>query len=309
MIPNLKLLVFLFFILSMVIIPVSCNKNSSKETIDIDADSQKSFCETLDVEVFENGNEECPSSKRNTFFREIVAITTFDSVKFKSDEGISFFIKGVKTYNESETHLGQKAVFVFGRCVEENETENEDDCSATFYGYDFSLFNFDALIDRKWRMFHVEGFYGSIHADGIGRYLVVIKEDSGRFIAAYAKGVVNEDHENDWDVKVWPSELVPDITSEVLHPENCVPFQCREIKDGMYDDVYRDVLVAPPVKFNRKGKSVTVKNDGKEKELDGYIYTISTNVKVHEKDPDKMLHDTGKQYQYDFQILNTEALK
>jgi len=43
MIPNLKLLVFLFFILTMVIIPVSCNKNSSKETADVDADSQKSF--------------------------------------------------------------------------------------------------------------------------------------------------------------------------------------------------------------------------------------------------------------------------
>jgi len=309
MMSELKLMFFSVFILSMVIIPVSCNKNSSKETADVDADGQKSFCETLDVEVFENGNEECPSYKENTSFRTIVAGPHFDSVKFKGDEGLSFFIKGIKTYNESETHLGQKAVFVFGRCVEENKTENEDDCSVTFYGYDFSIFDSNSLIGRKWRLFYVEGFYGSVHADGISRELIVIKEDSVRFVAAYAKGVVNEDHENDWDVKVWPSKLIPDITSEVLHPENCVPFQCREIRQAMYDIVYTDVMVAPPVKFNRNGKSVTVKNDGKEKELDGYIYTISANMKVHEKDPDKMIFDTGKQYQYDFQILNTEALK
>jgi len=77
----------------------------------------------------------------------------------------------------------------------------------------------------------------------------------------------------------------------------------------MYDVVYPDVLVAPPVKFNRNGKSVIVKNDGEEKKLDGYIYTISDNMKVHEKDPDQMIFDTGKKYQYNFQILNTEALK
>jgi hypothetical protein len=290
----------------MVIIPVSCNKNSSKETADVDADSQKSFCETLDVEIFENGNGECPSIiKAGMIFKQIVFYSDYDSTLLRQESGLTVTIKEASLAENinSEKYLKIKAI----GSEQENSTE-EHVWSISFSGYDSSIFDPDALIGRKWRLFLVDGFYGSIHADGISREFIVIKEDSGRLIAVSAKRVVNEDHENDWDVKIWPSKLVPDITSEVLHPENCVPFQCREIKDGMYDDIYRDVLVAPPVKFNRNGKSVIVKN-GEEKKLDGYIYTISDNMKIHEKDPDKMIFDTGKKYQYNFQILNTEALK
>lgn len=307
MMSELKLMFFSVFILSMVIIPVSCNKNSSKETADVDGDSQKSFCETLDVEIFENGNEECPSViKAGMIFKQIVFYSDYESTLLKQESGLTVTIEEASL---AENINSEKYLKIKATSPDEKDGDKKNVWTIAFSGYDSSVFNPDALIGRKWLLFYVEGFYGSIHADGIGRSLAVIKEDSGQIVAIYAKGVVNEDHENDWDVKIWPSKLVPDITSEVLHPENCVPFQCREIADGMYDDIYRDVLVAPPVKFNRKGKSVIVKNDGKEKELDGYIYTISANMKVHEKDPDKMLHDTGKQYQYDFQILNTEALK
>jgi len=307
MILNLKLMSISFFILIMVALPVSCNKNSSQETADIDDDNQKSFCETLDVEIFENGNEDCPYVvTTGAIFKQIVFYSNYDSVLLRQESGLAVIIEEA-SFEENQN--SEKYLIIKATSPDEKDGDKENVWTIVFSGYDFSLFNPDGLVGRKWRMFYVLGFYGSIHADGIGRELVVIKEDSGRFIAADAKAVVNEDNENEWDRKIWPSKLVPDITSEVLHPENCAPFMCREIKDGMYDDIYRDVLVAPPVKFNRNGKSVIVKNDGKEKELDGYIYTISGNVKIHEKDPDKMLHDTGKQYQYDFQILNTEALK
>jgi len=307
MIPNLKLMSILLFILIMFALSASCNKNSSKEAADVDADSQKSFCETLDIEIFENGNEECPYVvKTGTIFKQIVFYSNYDSVLLRQESGLAVTIEEASL---AENINSEKYLKIKATSPDEKNGDKENVWTISFSGYDSSIFDPDALIGRKWRLFYVEGFYGSIHADGIGRELIVIKEDSGKFIAAYAKAVVNEDNENDWDRKIWPSKLVPDITSEVLHPENCAPFMCREIKDGMYDDIYRDVLVAPPVKFNRNGKSVIVKNDGKEKELDGYIYTISANMKVHEKDPDKMIFDTGKKYQYDFQILNTEALK
>jgi len=239
-------------------------------------------------------------------FKQIVFYSDYDSTLLRQESGLTVTIKEASLAENinSEKYLKIKAI----GSEQENSTE-EHVWSISFSGYDSSIFDPDALIGRKWRLFYVHGFYGSVHAEGISRELLVIKEDAGQIVAASAQGVVNEDNENDWDVKIWPSKLIPDITSEVLHPENCVPFQCRELRQAMYDVVYPDVLVAPPVKFNRKGKSVTVKNDGKEKELDGYIYTISSNMKVHEKDPDKMIFDTGKQYQYDFQILNTEALK
>ncbi|HRZ79132.1 MAG TPA: hypothetical protein P5044_03905 [bacterium] len=297
----------LLFILSMLALIASCNKNSLKETADIDADNQKSFCETLDVEIFENGNEECPYVvKTGTIFKQIVFYSNYDSVLLRQESGLAVTIEEASlTENiNSEKYLKIKAT-----SPDEKNGDKENVWTITFSGYDSSLFDSNALIGRKWQLFLVEGFYGSVHADGIGRTLIVIKEGAGQIVAASALGVVNEDNENDWDRKIWPSKLVPDITSEVLHPENCASFQCREIRQAMYDVVYPDVLVAPPVKFNRNGKSVIVKNDGEEKKLDGYIYTISDNMKVHEKDPDQMIFDTGKKYQYNFQILNTEALK
>ena len=297
---------FLLFFVMVTVFSITCTENSSKRTTDIDADNQKSFCEILDVEIFENGNEECPYVvKIGTIFKQIVFYSDYESTLLRQEAGIAVTIKEASLMENlnSKKYLNIKAI----SSEKENSIE-EHVWSVAFSGYDSSIFDPNALIGKKWKLFLVEGFYGSIHAEGISRELIVIKEDSGRFIAASGMGIVNEDDENDWDVKIWPSKLLPDITSEVLHPENCAPFQCREISDGMYDDIYRDVLVAPPVKFMRNGKSITVRN-GEEKELEGYIYTISNNMKVHEKDPDKMIFDTGKKYQYDFQILNTEALK
>jgi hypothetical protein len=286
---------FLFFLLF-----VSCGSSGGNENNEI-TDDEKGFCETLDVEINENGSEECPFPGWNSIV-QTGFYADYESEQIYEKTGLPVVIEDAVI---SEGVLRLKA-----RSDIEKGPNGEDLWRVFFSGYDFTDFDLISLIGRQWRLFYVDSRYYPVNAEirALSKQLpatsemIFIKEESGNLVALSASGIESGD-------KIWPSDLIPDITTEVLHPENCVPFECRENVHGYSGDVLIDVLVAPPVKFSRNGKSVIVRN-GEKKEMEGYIYTISMNTKIHEKDPDNMFFDVaGKQYQYDFQILNTEAFK
>lgn len=275
------------------------------------SDEDNFYVEICDsIEVVKGGNESCPyPSTEKQYIRFAGGGANFDSSLLRSTDGLRFVIDEIEIRDETyETSIvsGRKSVFLKGKCIGEQGQNGENACTASFEGYDESLFKKEVLIGKEWVLFYVLGFYGDVNGDVLTRHIFIIKEKDGNLVSLAGAAIVNEDGEKNWDVKVWPSSLVPEITAEpVSDVSNCAAITCGFSSSG---NGTAEIKIAPPIKFSRTGKEIIVKN-GEVIEKDGYVYNVRGSMMAHPKDGDQMLSDTGKKYRFDFFILNTEALK
>ncbi|MDD3052614.1 MAG: hypothetical protein PHR06_15955 [Candidatus Cloacimonetes bacterium] len=192
-----------------------------------------------------------------------------------------------------------------GDCGQENK------CALTFKNYDRSLFK-DSLIGKEWVLYLIEGFYGSVYGEYVSRDVQVIRHKDGTLIAASGTGIVNEDGEHEWDDKVWPSKLVPEIKAEqkVLSTceSFCVKFQSGEDGKPLGDWQY-DHIIAPPVEITVEGKTPVIVKNGEVIRSEGYEYFVRDSIRVTEEDSDGYILSYGKKYKFDFFVVNVEALK
>ena len=63
------------------------------------------------------------------------------------------------------------------------------------------------------------------------------------------------------------------------------------------------------MEFQIDGKEPVVIRSGEVVRSEGYEYFVRRSKRVHPDDPDQIIYNIGKKYQFDFYILNTEALK
>lgn len=262
------------------------------------------------IEVIKGGNESCPyPSTEEHYIRFTGGGTNFESSLLRSDTGLSFLIDEIRFSEDVEGISpgdGRKSIYVSGNCIGEAGDDGKNRCTATFSGYDENLFDQNALIGKEWVLYLVTGFYGDINGEYIGRELFVVKKKDGTIISVAGSGIVNENNENEWDKKVWPSSLVPGITAEpVPDVSSCAAMTCGLSVSG---NGTTEIKIAPPIKFSRNGEEIIVKN-GEVIEKDGYIYNVRGSMMAHPQDGDQMLSDMGKKYRFDFFIVNTEALK
>ena len=306
----IKKLVFIFVV--FILFVLSCKEESIKSENEVFAADEDALafenCES--IEVIKGGNEPCPYPlTEEQYIRFAGGGANFESSLLRSDTGISFLIDEIRFSDEVEgisPRDGKKSIYVMGNCIGEQGDDGKNRCIATFSGYNENLFNHNTLIGKEWVLYLVSGFYGDINGEYIGRDLFVVKKKDGTVVSIAGSGIVNENNENDWDVKVWPSSLVPEITAEpVSDVSNCAAITCGFSSSG---NGTAEIKIAPPIKFSRTGKEIIVKN-GEVIEKDGYIYNVRGSMMAHPKDGDQMLSDTGKKYRFDFFILNTEALK
>ena len=314
---NIKRIGLIFML--AVLIMVSCKKNSETDFSDNDIDTTNfsdteaehddsdsyddyvsKFCES--IEVVSGGDKNCPVStdpdgsyefglySQNREGNAIDAVLTIEKV-------ITYDLRPEKD------HFG---VAIQGLCKGIGFKNGEGACEVYINRSIISMFDTEALIGREWTVYYKLGFYGSIHAEIEGREIVVVRDKSGVLVGVSATGIVDESGEASGDKGVWPTDKVTEFQVKQLVPDECAVSYCKKV--DYYDWESIDVLIAPPLKFTRNEKSITVRNY-ESLEMDDYVYTVRNSLRIHEKDPDQMLWDTGKKYKFEFYVFNKKALK
>ncbi|HPM47772.1 MAG TPA: hypothetical protein PL056_11935 [bacterium] len=289
---KVAILIFILFLLS-------CNSSEKTNTDNLSEEDNESSDELFicfdatDFYINGAGNESCPCQNDvDRIKRSINDVTG-------SEKGNTMKIEEI-LYLEDRNEVVPK-----GDCGQENK------CALTFKNYDRSLFK-DSLIGKEWVLYLIEGFYGSVYGEYVSRDVQVIRHKDGTLIAASGTGIVNEDGEHEWDDKVWPSKLVPEIKAEqkVLSTceSFCVKFQSGEDGKPLGDWQY-DHIIAPPVEITVEGKTPVIVKNGEVIRSEGYEYFVRDSVRVTEEDSDGYILSYGKKYKFDFFIVNTEALK
>ncbi|HRZ79576.1 MAG TPA: hypothetical protein P5044_06195 [bacterium] len=267
---------------------------------DDDDNYVEKFCEP--IEVVSGGDKNCPVSADPGGSYEF---GLYSQNREGNDIDAVLTIEKVITYDlrPEKDHFG---VAVQGLCKGTGYKNGEGTCEVYINRSVISMFDTEALIGREWNVYYKSGFYGSIHAEIQGREIIVVRDKSGWLVGVSAMGIVDESGEASGDKGVWPTDKVTEFKVEQFVPDDCAVSYCR--KADYYDWESIDVLIAPPLKFTRNEKSITVRNY-ESLEMDDYVYTVRNSERVHEKDPDQMLRDTGKKYQFDFYVFNKKALK
>ncbi len=289
---KVAILIFILFLLS-------CNSSEKTNTDNLSEEDNESSDELFicfdatDFYINGAGNESCPCQNDvDRIKRSINDVTG-------SEKGNTMKIEEI-LYLEDRNEVVPK-----GDCGQENK------CALTFKNYDRSLFK-DSLIGKEWVLYLIEGFYGSVYGEYVSRDVQVIRHKDGTLIAASGTGIVNEDGEHEWDDKVWPSKLVPEIKAEqkVLSTceSFCVKFQSGEDGKPLGDWQY-DHIIAPPVEITVEGKTPVIVKNGEVIRSEGYEYFVRDSIRVTEEDSDGYILSYGKKYKFDFFIVNTEALK
>ena len=253
-----------------------------------DDDAQNCF-----TEVYGLGGEFCPYQKSDEFVKRRVEISrsTTEGFTLKIDEILFLDDRG--------------EVIPRGECGQTNK------CGITFRNYDKTLFQ-NSLIGKEVVLYSKEGFYGSVSGEVMKRGVYVSRHKDGTLISASGIGIVNEDGEKEGDVKVWPSVLVPEIKIEQKVLPGCEKVcQVTTETPAEYplDEPYYDQLIFPPLEFKIDGKQPVVVRNGEVIRSEGYEYFVRRSTRIHPDDPDQIIYELGKKYQFDFFIVNTEALK
>lgn len=286
-------------------------QDAADEVYDLDAEQNdddtddydnyvEKFCKS--IEVVSGGDKNCPVSA--------IPDSCYE-VGFSGENREGNDVDAVLTIEKVESfdfrpEIISYGVVIRGTCRGEGFKNGEGSCRVGFTGYDISMFDTEALIGREWQVYYKLGFYGSIHGEIEGRTITVVRDKIGGLVGVSATGIVDESGETSGDKGVWPTDKVTEFQVEQSVPDTCAVSYCR--KADYYDWESIDVLIAPPLKFTRNEKSITVRNY-ESLEMDDYVYTVRNSLRVHEKDPDQMLRDTGKKYQFDFYVFNKKALK
>ncbi|HRZ79575.1 MAG TPA: hypothetical protein P5044_06190 [bacterium] len=265
----------------------SLNKNSDSDSFD-----EISSCVEI-AATNENGiGGICPLEKKSEQLKRSINDVT------GSEKGNTMKIEEI-LYLEDRNEVIPK-----GECGQENK------CAATFKNYDRSMFK-DSLIGKEIVLYSIEGYYGDIYREEAGRDLRVLRHKDGTLIAVGGTGIVNEDGEHEWDIKVWPSELVPEVKVEQKILPSCESF-CVEYMagpDGEKESLHYDNLIAPPLEITVTGKKPVVVKNGEVVASEGYEYFVRDSIRATEEDSDGFVFVSGKKYKFDFFIVNTEALK
>lgn len=277
----------------------SCNSSEKTNTDNLSEEDNESSDESFicfdatDFYINGAGSESCPYQN------------DVDRIKREFSSGSATAEGFVLKIDEIMIREEDNEVIPRGECGKENK------CGITFRGYDRSLFK-DSLIGKEWVLYLIEGFYGSVYGEYVSRDVQVIRHKDGTLIAASGTGIVNEDGEHEWDDKVWPSKLVPEIKAEqkVLSTceSFCVKFQSGEDGKPLGDWQY-DHIIAPPVEITVEGKTPVIVKNGEVIRSEGYEYFVRDSIRVTEEDSDGYILSYGKKYKFDFFIVNTEALK
>ena len=279
---NLFLIMFSLF---------SCDSSSNKNS---DNDSLDEMTDCVEItDAYENGaGKICPIEKKSEQLKRSISDVT------GTKEGVTMKVEEI-LYLEDRNEVIPK-----GKCGQENK------CAATFKNYDRSMFK-DSLIGKEIVLYLIEGYYGDIYREEASRDLGVLRHKDGTLIAVGGTGIVNEDGEHEWDVKVWPSELVPEVKVEQKILASCESF-CVEYMagpDGEKESLHYDNLIAPPLEITVTGKKPVVVKNGEVMASEGYEYFVRDSLRATEEDSDGFVFVSGKKYKFDFFIVNTEALK
>jgi hypothetical protein len=270
------------------------NDNNQAQT-DVDTETTDESC-ILTTDLWESGGgggEGCQYQHYDDFMKRYVSSGSGD------EDGTSFVIDEIVVLED------RNEIVPIGECRKENK------CSITFKNYDRSLFK-DSLIGKEITVYWKEGFYGDVYGDYVSRDVQVVKHKDGSLIAVTGTNIVNEDDENDWDGKIWPTSLVPNITVEQEILPECNPF-CVKYRSGaswqQEGDWQYDSLIAPPLKITVEGKEPVIVSNGEVVRSQGIEYFVRNSVRASEDDTDGYYFKYGKRYMFDFFIVNTEALR
>lgn len=285
---NSKKTLFLIFVLSSLFF-LSCKEETvNDENDDFVSDSD----ESQEVDCFENvyglGGESCPFLNKDDLVKRYV------ETMYASYEGVSFIVDEIMQLENGNSY----------ETIPRGECGREYKCGISFGNYDSALFK-DSLIGKEITVFLKKGFYGSTSGDYMPRDVYVTRHKDGTIISVYGIGIVNESNENEWDDKVWPSELAPEVKAEQKVLSECEKV-CQIIPS---EEPYYDQLIFPPIEFQIDGKEPVVVRSGEVVRSEGYEYFVKRSIRVHPDDSDQIIYNIGKKYQFDFYILNTEALK
>ncbi|HSW61032.1 MAG TPA: hypothetical protein VLJ60_09545 [bacterium] len=281
---------------------ISCNSNSPNVDINLmdneNLPDEINENETPDCieknELYESGggNEKCPYQKYDDFLKRYIGdITgTKDGFVLKIDEILFLEERG--------------EAIPLGECGQTRK------CGVTFKNYDRDLFK-DSLVGKELVLYLIEGFYGDVYGEYMSRDVQIVRHKDGTLIAVSGVGIVNEDGENDWDEKVWPSSLVPEVKIEQKVLSECESFcvKYQNVEDGQTDQWRIDNFFAPPLEITVKGKSPVVVRNGEVIKSEGYEYFVRNSLHTAKEDSDGYIFKYGKRYKFDFFIVNTEALK
>ncbi len=299
---KVAILIFTLFLLS-------CNSsekksNDNKNLLDEDSelvDDSDNCIKFTDFYANGAGNESCPYS--NISERQVNVACSFESSNYKTGETFTVEKLEFSTYQEKDN------VSLKGKCID--GCDENDWCGAGFVGFDKSLFK-QSLVGKELVIWRIEGFYGDVYGEYMSRDIQVVRHKDGTLIAASGTGIVNEDGEYEWDDKVWPSKLVPEIKAEqkVLSTceSFCVKFQSGEDGKPLGDWQY-DHIIAPPVEITVEGKTPVIVKNGEVIRSEGYEYFVRDSIRVTEEDSDGYILSYGKKYKFDFFVVNVEALK
>ncbi|HPS31372.1 MAG TPA: hypothetical protein PLZ43_14020 [bacterium] len=311
---NKKIFVVFFFFAAFFFSSCGCSRNSAS-TDENNNDADNGILPDADNELVDDSDncikftdfyangagEACPYI--NISERQVNVACSFESSKYKTGETFTVEKLEFSTYQEKDN------VSLKGKCV--TGCDENDWCGAGFVGFDKSLFK-QSLVGKELVIWWIEGFYGDVYGEYMSRDVRVVRHKDGTLIAASGTGIVNEDGEHEWDDKVWPSKLVPEIKAEqkVLSTceSFCVKFQSGEDGKPLGDWQY-DHIIAPPVEITVEGKTPVIVKNGEVIRSEGYEYFVRDSVRVTEEDSDGYILSYGKKYKFDFFVVNTEALK
>lgn len=282
-----------FIIIASFLLLSSCKESdNNSENDEFASDSDESQINDCFEDIYGLGGESCPFLNKDDLVKRYIEsiYASYEGVSFKVDE-----IMLLENGNSYET-------------IPRGECGQKYKCGISFGNYDRALFK-DSLIGKEITVFVKEGFYGSTSGEYMPRDVHVVRHKDGTLISVYGVGIVNESNENEWDDKVWPSELVPEVKAE----QKVLP-ECEKVCQVIFstessEKPYYDQLVFPPIEFKVDGKEPVVVRSGEVVRSEGYEYFVKRSKKVHPDDPDQIIYELGKEYQFDFFIVNTEALK
>ncbi len=194
---------------------------SNPDDVPEDSDNFTDICSS--IETNPEGNEVCPSA------------VNYDNVKWSIISGCHFpNIENRKGYSFTISEIQQAGekpnsrTSVLGIFSGKNDG-NEVRCWSGFFNYDLSLFNKAKLLGREWVIYTLSGFYGSPEGEYVPRDLTVVREKDGTLVYVAAVDVTDSETDRDGDVNIWPSDLVPEIKSKIVVPENCMPTECEKM--------------------------------------------------------------------------------
>lgn len=167
-----------------------------------------------------------------------------------------------------------------GKCLDENEESIETECSVSFFGYNKDLFK-DSLVGKEI----------SIISEDVSEGLMQVLKHKNGILIAVSNG------------NIWPSKLVSDIAAEQKVLPTCENV-CEILEEPYFDYVYY-----PPVEFKIGENNPVLVGNGEAVVADGYEYYVSKSKILSPDDPDHLFFNEELGMEFNFIILNRDALQ